>query len=69
MRDKNRIAMAIRVAAGSELYARLRPEQAARALNSLRDIGIIDHGPRPGQWFLTDPLLRRYLAARLVGST
>jgi hypothetical protein len=61
--------MAIRVAAGSALYARLRPEQAARALNSLRDIGIIDHGPRPGQWFLTDPLLCRYLAARLVGST
>jgi hypothetical protein len=39
--------LAIRVAAGSELYAGLRPEQAARALNSLRDIGVIDHGPKP----------------------
>jgi hypothetical protein len=55
--------LAIRVATGSELYAGMRPEQAARALNSLRDIGVIDRGLRQGQWFLTDPLLRRYLAA------
>jgi len=58
--------MAIRVATGSELYADLRPEQASRALNSLRDIGVIDRGEKLGQWFLTDPLLRRYLAGRRV---
>ncbi len=58
--------MAIRVAAGSELYANLQSEQASRALNSLRDIGVIDRGDKHGQWLLTDPLLRRYLAARRV---
>jgi len=58
--------MAIRVAAGSELYADLQPEQASRALSSLRDIGVIDRGDKLGQWFLTDPLLRRYLAGRRV---
>ena len=59
--------MAIRVASGSELYADLRPEQASRALNSLRDIGVIDRGAKHGQWFVTDPLLRRYLAGRRLG--
>lgn len=56
--------IAIRVAAGAELYADLRPEQASRALNALRDVGVIDRGERHGQWFFTDPLLRRYLAGR-----
>ena len=56
--------MAIRVAAGAELYRDLRPQQAARTLAALRDSGIIDHGPRAGQWFVVDPLLRRYLLAR-----
>lgn len=56
--------MAIRVATGAELYRDLRPQQAARALAALRDIGIIDHGPRNGQWFVVDPLLRRYLLTR-----
>ncbi len=56
--------MASRVAAGSELYADLQPEQASRALNHLRDIGVIDRGDKHGQWFLTDPLLRRYLVER-----
>jgi DNA-binding transcriptional ArsR family regulator len=60
--------MAIRVAAGSQLYADLQPEQASRALSSLRDIGVIDRGEKQGQWFLTDPLLRRYLARRRVES-
>jgi hypothetical protein len=58
--------MAIRVATGAELYAGLRPQQAARALAVLRDSGIIDRGPRNGQWSVVDPLLRRYLAARRV---
>ena len=59
--------MAIRVAAGSGLYADLQPEQASRALNSLRDVGVIDRGDKHGQWYLTDPLLRRYLVERGVG--
>jgi hypothetical protein len=59
--------MAIRVAAGAELYHNLRPQQAARALGTLRDIGIIDrHGER-GSWYVVDPLLRRYLAGRRAG--
>jgi uncharacterized protein len=58
--------LAIRVAAGAELYAGLRPQQAARALGVLRDAGVIDRGARNGQWFVIDPLLRRYLAARRV---
>jgi len=28
---------------------------------------VIDRGDKLGQWFLTDPLLRRYLAGRRVG--
>ena len=57
--------MAIRVAAGAELYEGLKPQQASRALNSLRDIGVVE---RAGQarWYVVDPLLRRYLAARRI---
>ena len=58
--------MAIRVAVGAELYMGLRPQQAARALAVLRDSGVIDHGTRTGQWFVVDPLLRRYLATRRI---
>lgn len=57
--------MAIRVAAGAELYRNLKPQQAARALNALRDIGVVERGPRR-RWYLVDPLLRRYLAGRRV---
>jgi hypothetical protein len=56
--------MAVRVATEAELYAGLRPEQAWRGLKSLRDIGIVDRGEAHGRWFVTDPLLRRYLAER-----
>ncbi len=63
---RNGERMAIRVAAGAELYHNLRPQQAARALGTLRDIGIIDrHGER-GPWYVVDPLLRRYFAGRRV---
>jgi uncharacterized protein len=55
--------MAIRVAAGSELYEGLKPQQAARALNTLRDIGMIERAAR-ARWHVSDPLLRRYLTAR-----
>ncbi len=58
--------MAIRVAAGAELYANLKPQQAARGLAGLHDRGLIAHGDRPGRWTVIDPLLRRYLASRRV---
>ena len=58
--------MAIRVAAGSELYRDMRPQQASRTLAALRDIGVIDHGEQMGHWFVNDPLLRRYLTARRI---
>ncbi len=57
--------MAIRVAADAELYRNLKPQQASRALNALRDIGVADR-VRPGRWYIVDPLLRRYLAGRRV---
>jgi hypothetical protein len=34
-------------------------------LNALRDIGVVERA-RQGSWFIVDPLLRRYLAARRV---
>jgi hypothetical protein len=57
--------MAIRVAAGAELYQGLKPQQASRALNALRDSGVVE---RVGQarWLVIDPLLRVYLASRRV---
>lgn len=57
--------MAIRVAADAELYRGLKPEQASRALNGLRNIGAIERAGQ-GQWYVIDPLLRRYLATRRV---
>jgi hypothetical protein len=58
--------MAIRVAAGAELYTNLKPQQASRGLAALRDHGLIAPGTRQGQWTVIDPLFRRYLAARRV---
>ena len=57
--------MAIRVAADAELYRNLKPQQAARALNALRDIGVIERA-RQGRWYVIDPLLRCYLAGRRI---
>jgi hypothetical protein len=57
--------MAIRVAAGAELYRGLRPQQASRALNALRDLGVVEHAGQ-ASWHVVDPLLRRYLAALRV---
>lgn len=57
--------MAIRVAVEAELYRSLKPQQASRALNALRDIGVVERA-RQGRWYVIDPLLRRYLAARRV---
>ena len=58
--------MAIRVAAGAELYTDLRPQQASRGLAALHDRGLVARGDRQGQWTVIDPLLRRYLAGRRV---
>ena len=58
--------MAIRVAAGAELYTDLKPQQASRGLAALHDRGLISRGERQGQWAVIDPLLRRYLAGRRV---
>ena len=57
--------MAIRVAADAELYRNLKPQQASRALNALRDIGVVER-VRQGRWYVIDPMLRRYLAGRRV---
>jgi hypothetical protein len=58
--------MAIRVAAGAELYTNLKPQQASRGLKALHDHGLIARGERQGAWTVSDPLLRRYLAGRRV---
>lgn len=58
--------MAIRVAAAAQLYADLKPQQAARGLAALHNHGLIVRGERPGRWIVNDPLLRRYLAGRRV---
>ncbi len=58
--------MAIRVAAGAELYTDLKPQQASRGLAALHDRGLIVRGERQGQWTVIDPLLRHYLANRRV---
>jgi AAA+ ATPase superfamily predicted ATPase len=63
---RNGERMAVRVAAGAALYAGMRPQQAARTLAALRDRGIIENGARSRQWFVVDPLLRRYLATRRI---
>lgn len=57
--------LAIRVAVDAELYRNLQPQQAARALNALRDLGVVER-VRQGRWYVIDPLLRRYLVARRV---
>ncbi len=57
--------VAIRVAAHAELYQGLKPQQASRALNALRDVGVVERAGH-GSWYVIDPLLRRYLAARRV---
>jgi hypothetical protein len=57
--------MAIRVAAGAELYRGLKPQQASRALNALRDVGVVEHAGQ-AKWYVIDPLLRRYLETRRV---
>ena len=65
IRSINRHAqrMAERVARGEALYGDLNPRVAAGTLERLRDAGIVERGSGRGQWSISDPLLRRYLAA------
>jgi hypothetical protein len=57
----NAMAVAKRVARGEPTYGDLETKTAQRAVNALRDAGIIESSGR-GAWRITDPLLRRYLA-------
>ena len=57
----NAMGVAKRVARGEPTYGDLEPKTAQRAVNALRDAGIIE-STRRGEWRITDPLLRRYLA-------
>lgn len=52
--------IAQRVARDEALYAGLAPQTASRALEALRDAGIVERTGR--RWRIIDPLLRTYLA-------
>lgn len=65
IRSINRWAQRVaeRVARGDPLYEDLNPRTAATTLERLRDAGVVERGMRRGAWSISDPLLRRYLAA------
>lgn len=54
--------VAERVARGQPPYSAVPAEQARRALRGLTQLGVVTTGDRRGEWFITEPLLRRYLA-------
>ena len=57
---RHTLVIARRVAQGQRAYPGLEAKTATRAVNALRDAGLIEqHGW--GDWQVTDPLLRRYL--------
>jgi len=57
---RHTLVVARRVAQGQRAYPGLEAKTATRAVNALRDAGLIEqHGW--GDWQVTDPLLRRYL--------
>lgn len=64
MRDTGRhtLAVARSVSRAERVYSagRLDPRQVGRALDALRNIGVV-HSTGRGEWRITDPLLRRYL--------
>jgi uncharacterized protein len=69
LRGSSRYAVAVleRVATGERPYGGgLRSAQVQRALRAARRIGLIERDDE-GRWHLTDPLFRRYLAARAAG--
>jgi hypothetical protein len=49
-----------RVSHSQRAYPGLEAKTATRAVNALRDAGLIEQRGR-GDWQVTDPLLRRYL--------
>lgn len=53
--------MAVRVARRAALYEGIDGKSASRALNGLRDAGLVEREGH-GRWSVIDPLLRRYLA-------
>jgi hypothetical protein len=58
---KHGLAVARAAAAGRPPPRHLHPGVRDRVLKLLRDAGIVEHEAR-GEWRVTDPLLRRYLA-------
>jgi len=56
------LVVAERVARGRPVYTGLSRGGVRRALEALRDAGIIDSRGR-AEWTIASPLLRRYLAA------
>jgi hypothetical protein len=57
---RHTLVVARRVAQGQRAYPGLEAKTATRAVNALRDAGLIEQHGR-GDWQVTDPLLRRYL--------
>ncbi len=55
------LVVAERVARGQPVYTGLPRGAVRRALEELRDAGIIESRGR-GEWHITNPLLRRYIA-------
>lgn len=64
--SKQTVKVARRIAAGEQLYGRDQktPSDIQRAVNALRDAGIIEARAKGRGWRIVDPLLRRYLADR-----
>lgn len=61
--NRHALKVARRIAAGSPTYAGASsPTDAQRAVNKLRDAGIIEASESGRGWRIVDPLLRRYLA-------
>lgn len=59
--SRHTLVVARRVAQGTRAYPGLEAKTATRAINALRETGLIEQRGR-GNWRVTDPLLRRYLA-------
>jgi uncharacterized protein len=66
--SRHAIPVLERVATGQAPYGgRLRAQQVQRALNAARRLGLTERG-EDRRWRLSDPLFRRYLAARESGA-
>jgi len=70
LRSSSRYAVPVleRIAIGERPYGGgLRAAQVQRAIRAAQRIGLVERGD-DGRWALTDPLLRRFLAARAAGA-